>query len=177
MWKLLLVPTLLAAQGVSKGPEFSIGAGPLTFALGGVDVQANVRFAGSRWHYGFKHVQFESSFRDPFTDRKLTKTRESITGPTVTYIFRPERGFSWMLGGSISRWTKREESLMTGEVGRDSTTAVFIGGGFTGVLGPHFYYRLGIFLAPGAHLKTSTSVSSEEDSGGIDAVLHLGVRF
>ncbi len=177
MWKVLLIPMIALAQDGSKGPEFSLGVGPLTHALGGTDLQVNLRFAGSRWLYGFKHVQFESTFRDPFTDRKLTKTRESMTGPTVTYIFRPDRGFSWMLGGSISRWTKREESLLTGEVGRDATTAAFFGGGFTGVMGPHFYYRLGIFLAPGARLKTSTSVSSEEDSGGIDAVLHLGMRF
>lgn len=177
MWRVLLVPTVVLAQGVARGPEVSLGVGVLTFALGGSDVQVNVRGAGSHWLYGFKFVQSENTFRDPFTERKLTKTRETMVGPTLTYVFRPDRGFSWMLGGSLSRWTKREESLLTGEVGRDSTTAAFIGGGFTGVMGPHFYYRLGIFLAPGAHLKTSTSVSSEEDSGGIDAVLHLGIRF
>ncbi|HJV23659.1 MAG TPA: hypothetical protein VJ570_13235 [Holophagaceae bacterium] len=177
MWKVLLVPTVLMAQASSKGPEFAVGVGPLFFAMGGADVEVTLQPAGSRWLYGFKHVQFTDKARDPFTGRELTETRQTLTGPTVTFVFRPGRGFSGMLGGSVLRWTKREESLMTGEVGRDSTTALFVGGGFTGTMGSHFYYRVGIYLAPGAQLKTHTSVSSEEDSGGIDAQLHLGFRF
>ena len=177
MWKVLLVPTLLAAQGVSKGPEFSLGVGPITLAQGGVDVQAEVGFGDRRWLWGFKHVRFTTTGKDPFTGRELTRTREALTGPTVTYVFRPGRGFSWMLGGSVLRWTTRVESLITGEVDRDATTAAFIGGGITGAMGDHFYYRVGLYLAPGARLQTSTSVSSDEDSGGIDAILHLGVKF
>ncbi|HJV90298.1 MAG TPA: hypothetical protein VJ623_08350 [Holophagaceae bacterium] len=177
MWKLLLVPAVLCAQATSKGPEVGVGVGLLTLALGGADVEVTLQPAGSRWLYGFKHVQFTTHDDDPFTGRRLTETRQAMTGPTVTFVFRPGRGFSAMLGGSVLRWSKREESMVTGEVGRDATTALFVGGGITGTLGSHFYYRVGIYLAPGAHLKTQTRVSSEEDSGGIDGQVHLGFRF
>lgn len=42
--------------------------------------------------------------------------------------------------------------------------ALFIGGGFTGSI-DWFHYNAGFFLAPGAKLRTSTSVSSEDQSG------------
>ena len=65
-----------------------------------------------------------------------------------------------------------------GEVGTGSTTAPFFGGGYTGSIGrASFYYNAGLFISPGAKVNTSTSVSSEEDSGGFDVQLQLGVAF
>ena len=85
-------------------------------------------------------------------------------------------GFSPMVGGAVFRCSKRETSLITGEVGRDSATGVLVGGGFGGCV-KWFTYGVGVYLGPGIHLKTQTSVSSEDDSGVIYGQLHVGVRF
>jgi hypothetical protein len=82
-----------------------------------------------------------------------------------------------MLGGGVFRWTKRETSLITGEVGPDAATGPFVGGGFLGRIGNHFTYQAGIYLAPGVSLHTHTSVSSEDDSGSFDVRAGIGVRF
>lgn len=75
------------------------------------------------------------------------------------------------------RWSKREESLVTGEVSRAVTTAPFLGGGYTRTLGRHAYFNLGLYLGPGAKVSTKTSVSSEDDSGAFDIQIQIGARF
>jgi hypothetical protein len=100
------------------------------------------------------------------------------SGATLDYLFQPERRFSWTVGASVLRWTKAETSLYTGEVGRGATTALFLGGGFRGLLGSHFTYHLGLYLAaPGVSVHTHTSVNSEDDSGGFDVRAGLGFRL
>lgn len=179
MKMLPLVPSLLLSMGMSPlgAQEFRAGVGVFTFADQGLDLQVDVRPRQSRWQAGIKVVRWTDTFKDPFTGRSLTKTAESKVGPFVNYLFHPESRFTWYLGGSVLRWSKRETSLITGEVGRADTTAPFFGGGFTGPMGRHFYYNLGIFLGPGARLSTQTSVSSEQDSGGFDIQIQVGVKF
>jgi hypothetical protein len=80
------------------------------------------------------------------------------------------------VGASLLRLSRKERSLITGEVGTDSSTALFVGGGFMGSI-DWFYYNAGFFLAPGVKLHTSTSVSSEDQSGAFDIQLQVGIRF
>ena len=168
---LMLAAPLLHAQ------EFRAGAGVFFLGDRGVDLQISGRLGGSPWQLGYRHVHWRDHFNDPFTGRRLTETTETRSGPLVEYLFRPQSPGTWYLGLSVLRWTKEEKSLVTGEVSRASTTAPFLGGGYTHTLGRHAYVNLGLYLSPGARLSTRTSVSSEDDSGAFDIQLQLGVRF
>jgi len=161
-----------------QAQEFRAGIGVFLLADQGMDFQIGFHHpALNHWRFGYRHVQWRDTFHDPYTGRALTKTTEGRTGPLVDYLFRPDSRGTWYLGGAVMRWSKREESLMTGEVSRAATTAPFIGGGYTRALGSHVYYNLGMYLSPGARLSTRTSVSSEDDSGAFDIQIQMGVRF
>ncbi|WP_257306409.1 hypothetical protein [Geothrix campi] len=166
-------------MGISllQAQDFRAGVGVFLVADQGQDFQISFRPASSHWQFGYRHVQWRDHFNDPFTGRRLTETTEARTGPLVDYLFRPESPGTWYLGGAVYRWSKREESLMTGEVSRAATTAPFIGGGYTRTLGRHAYFNLGLYLSPGAKISTRTSVSSEDDSGAFDIQLQIGARF
>jgi hypothetical protein len=175
----ILMPALALALAASPlwAGQVMVGVGVFTLVEDGVDLQLSYRPERSHFMYGYKYTRWTDRFDDPFTGRGLTKTTSTLTGPTVSYLFRPEWRGTAYLGVSLLRWSKTERSLITGEAGSDSTTAPFFGGGFTGRMGEYFYYNVGLFLSPGAKLSTKTSVSSEEDSGGFDVQLHLGMAF
>ena len=168
---LVLGPPSLRAQ------EFRLGLGVFTVAKNGLDLQADIRPKASHWQAGFKYVHWKDTSKDPFTGRVLTETTQTRVGPFVNYLFHPEASGTWYLGGSVLRWSKEELALLTNEVGRASTTSPYVGGGYTGTLGRHFYYNLGLTLSPGARLNTQTSVSSEQDSGAFDIQAQVGLRF
>lgn len=179
MWKKVLIPALAAALQASplQAGQFMMGIGPFTFAEDGLDLQVSYRPDQSHWQYGYRYVRWTDTFEDPFTGRSLTKTTETITGPLVNYLFTPEARWTWYVGASVYRWSIKDKSLITGEIGSDSTIAPYFGGGFMGLMGKSFYYNAGILLSPTAKLSTSTSVSSEENSGGFDIQIHLGITF
>jgi len=175
-WLVALALALAAAP--LRAGEFRVGVGVFTFAEDGADLLVSYRPEGSRFAWGYRYVRWTDTFEDPFTGNKLTKTTSTLDGPVLNYLFRPEARGTWYLGVSVLRWSKAERSLITGEVGTGSTTAPFFGGGYTGSIGrSSFYYNAGLFISPGAKVNTSTSVSSEEDSGGFDVQLQLGVAF
>lgn len=174
---------LLSASGFAQAPaegvrpfEVRLSAGLFLAAPGGQDFALQARLARSPWLVGVRRVAWTDRFNDPFTGRHLTDTEETRTGPTVDYLFRPEARGTWLLGGAVYRCTKQETSLVTGEVGRDATTAAFLGGGYLWT-GRWFTFRLGAYLSPGTTLRTRTSVSSEDDSGLFDIQIQVGVRF
>jgi hypothetical protein len=160
-----------------QAQEFRAALGLFTLGKNGVDLQADMHPKLSHWQVGLKYVHWMDTDKDPFTGRKLTETTQTKVGPFVNYLFRPISLGTWYLGGSVLRWSKEERSLITGEVGRASTTSPYVGGGFTGTMGRTFYYNLGLYLSPGAQLDTQTSVSSEQDSGSFDIQIQVGVRF
>lgn len=172
----LLLFALLSALP-AQAADFRIGIGPFVLVEDGADFQVSIRPDQSHWLYGYRYVRWTDTFEDPFTGRDLTKSTETKTGPLVCYLFNIESGGSPYLGVSLLQWSRTERSLMTGESDTASTTALFWGGGYTGRLGSLGYYSVGIFLSPGTELNTKTSVSSEEDSGGFDIQLHLGIAF
>ena len=179
MWKRILIPALAAALQVSplEAGQIVSGVGPFTFAEDGLDLQLGYLPDQSHWLYGYRYIRWTTTDKDPFTGRSLTKTTDTMTGPLVNYLFRPQARFgTGYVGASLLRLSRKERSLITGEVGTDSTTALFIGGGFMGWVNS-FYYNAGIFLAPGVKLHTSTSVSSEDQSGAFDIQLQVGIRF
>jgi hypothetical protein len=175
-----LVPLvfLLAANLEGQAPawgEVRVGAG--VFCLfGGPDLHVQARLGQSPWMWGYRYVQYTDISRDPFTDRKLTETEQTMVGPTVAYLFRPQALGTWVLGGAVLRWSRREKAFFTGEIDRASTTGVFVGGGYMWSW-KVFYCQLGLYLSPGTRLKTSTSVSSEESSGAFDIHIQVGCRF
>jgi hypothetical protein len=179
MQRLSLLPLVLLALGTTclQAQEFRAGVGLFTLGKEGLDLQMDVRPKLSHWQVGIKYVHWMDTSRDPFTGRKLTETTQTKVGPFVNYLFRPDSWGTWYLGGSVLRWSKAEQSMYTGEVGKASTTSPYVGGGFTGSMGRHFYFNMGLFLSPGAQLKTQTSVSSEQDSGGFDIQIQVGAKF
>lgn len=167
----------LAASPLRAG-QFTIGVGVFTLVEDGADLQLSYRPEQSHFAWGYRYLRWTDTFEDPFTGRKLTKTTTTMAGPAATYLFSPEAPRSWYLGVSVLRWSKAERSLVTGEIGTGSTTAPFFGGGYSGSIGTSpFHYNLGLFVSPGAKVNTSTSVSSEEDSGAFDVQLQLGIAF
>ncbi len=175
--KRLRIALLMLGLVTLRAQEVRVGLGVFTFAKSGVDLQADLRPKLSHWQVGFKYVHWIDTSRDPFTDRVLTETSQTRVGPFVNYLFRPDASGSWYLGGAVLRWSKAEQARFTGEVGRASITSPYLGGGFTGTMGRHFFYNVGLTLSPGARLTTQTSVSSETDSGGFDIQILTGFRF
>lgn len=147
------------------------------FAPGGADFALGYRPGGSHWFLGLRYVRWIDTFSDPFTGNELTETTNTMEGGFADYLFDAQSGLGWYVGLEVLRWSKSEHSLITGETGSDELVAPFLGGGYMWGLGEHCYVDAGMFLAPGAQLSTSTSVSSEEDSGGFDIRLQVGFRF
>jgi hypothetical protein len=179
MWKKILVPALTAAA-LQTSPlhagQVMMGVGLGFFAEDGLDLQVSYLPSQSHWLYAYRYFRGTNTFNDPFTDRALTKTTDTMSGPLVNYLFRPQARGTAYVGASLLSLSRKERSLITGEVGTDSTTALFIGGGFMGSI-DWFHYNAGFFLAPGVKLRTSTSVSSEDQSGAFDIQLQVGIRF
>jgi len=166
-----------AAEPKSPHPaELRIGFGIFFVAPDGVDLLVSFSPANSRWQLGYRYVRWTDTFNDPFTGRELTETTETMQGPQVNYLFRPEQNSTWYLGVSVLRWSRTEVHLVTGASDSDSVTSPFFGGGYTGHIGKHVFYNLGMFLTA-ADLKTDTGASSDESSGGFDIQLQLGVVF
>jgi hypothetical protein len=158
-------------------PELRVGLGILFLATDGVDLLVSYRPAGSSWQLGYRYVRYTDALNDPIIYAELTRTTDTMQGPQVNYLFRPEETTSWYLGISVLKWSRTEVSTVTGASDSASVTAPFFGGGWTAHLGKHAYFNIGIFLSPGAELKTDTGVSSEESSGGFDIQLQLGLVF
>lgn len=167
----LLSPTLALAG------EFRAGAGLFMLAPKGTDLQVGYQVGRSPWVLGFRHAQWTDTFHDPFTGRALSDTTTSLTGPCLSYLFRPDARGSWYLEGTLYRWRKRETSLVFGDSHTDATTAPAFGGGYTHAIGRWFYWNAGLVLSPGTKLNTQTSTGSEEDSGTFDFQIQVGVRF
>jgi hypothetical protein len=164
--------------GALHSAEVRAGFGVFNAAPRGADLLLDWRAEGSPWSFGFRHVQWQDTSRDPFTHRALSDTLETRTGPLVTYRFRPRARGSWYLAAALYRWTKEERSLLGGDAGRAAATAPAVGGGYTRTLGRGgFFWNAGMLLSPGTRLDTRTSTSSEEDRGTFDLLLQAGFRF
>lgn len=161
----------------ARSGEFRAGAGVFFLARDGVDLLVSYRPDRSAWVFGYRHVQWTDVSRDPFTDRRLSDTRETRTGPLVQWLFRPEQRGSWYLAGSLYRWTKREHSEFGGDTNQAATTAPSLGGGYTHMVGRGLFWNAGMLLSPGARLHTRTSTGSEDDSGAFDILIQMGFRF
>jgi len=164
------------AQAQPKG-EYRAALGAFLFAPGGSDFALSYRPADSHWLLGLRYVGWVDTFNDPFSGNDLTETTNTMAGAFVEYLFDSRSGMGWYVGIEVLRWAKSEHSLVTGETGSDELVAPFVGGGYLWAFGEHFYADLGMFIAPGVSMTTSTSVSSEEDSGAFDPRLQVGIRF
>lgn len=171
----LILDLPVLGQSSSSWGEVRLSIGAFLLA-GGSDVHFQARLNQSHWMAGYRFVQWTDIFHDPFTGRRLTETTYTLKGPTLVYLTRPSATGTWIWGGSVLQWSSKEKWLYTGEVGKDSTTAAFLGGGYMWSWHPMFC-QLAIYLAPGARLKTNTSGSSEDSSGGFDIQIHLGFRL
>ncbi len=176
MWKRMLIPALAAALQAAPvhAGEFRAGLGAFVFS--GFDVQLGYRPDHSHWLYGYRYLRIEGEGHDPFTNRTLTNSTETLNGPVVTYLFGPEEPSSWYAAAAVYRWSLEERASATGEVGSDSRTAAFVGGGYTGKLGQSLYYNAGLLVSFGSQLHARTSVSSS-DTKGIDVLLQAGIAF
>jgi hypothetical protein len=165
-----------AAEPRSPHPaDFRIGLG--VFFLAGVDLWAGFIPENSRWQVGYRYARWTDEFEDPYTGRGLTETTETLQGPQLNYLFRPQKRGSGYLGMSVLQWSKTEAADLNGVSDSADVVAPFIGGGYTRHLGKHGYWNAAMFLAPWAELNTDTGVSSEESSGGFDIQLQIGASF
>lgn len=170
-----LVVALAAAP--LQAAELRAALGAFVLGQNGMDLTFSYRGASSHWQYGIRYLTWVDTFSDPFTGNDLTETTNTMQGVFVDYLFDPESGAGWYVGVEALQWSKAEHSLLTLETGTDSVVAAYFGGGYLWTFGERWYWDLGMFIAPGAELSTSTSVSSEEDSGGFDIRVQFGVVF
>jgi hypothetical protein len=164
-----------AAPRSPHRPDFRLGLG--VFFVAGSDLWIGFLPRNSRWQFGYRYVSWTDNFNDPYTNNELTETTETMQGPQVNYLFRPEKRGSWYVGSSVMQWSKTEAANLNGVSDSVEVVAPFIGGGYTRHLGKHGYYNAAMFLAPWAELNTDTGVSSEQSSGGFDIQLQIGASF
>jgi hypothetical protein len=155
--------------------DFRLGLG--VFFVAGTDLWAGFLPRNSRWQFGYRYVLWNDTFEDPYTGRELTETTESLQGPQVNFLFRPEKRGTWYLGTSALQWSKSETAKANGVTDSASVTSLFLGGGYTHRLGKHVYWSGAMFLAPWADLSTDTGASSDESSGGFDVQIQIGGAF
>ena len=174
---LFLASALALAAGRLHGGEFQAAAGLFFLVPEGADVTVAYRPDRSPWSFGLRYVQWRDTSHDIFTGRSLSHTRETRTGPLVSYRFRPQAPGGAYLAVSLYRWTKRETSLVGGDSGTAATTSPAFGGGYSHAMGRHGFWNVGMLLSPGTRLDTHTSTGSEQDSGTFDVLALMGVRF
>lgn len=169
---------LLASGRSVSADEFGAALGIFNLARQGADIQLNYRGEQSHWLYSLRHLQYEDLFVDPYSGNEHSKTRESLIGPGVSYLFRNESRHSAYIGISLLKWTRTETPIL---VAAPSMTASrwdpYFGGGYRGRFGSMGYYNAGIFLAPTAKMTTQTAISSEEQSGNFDIQLQIGLAW
>jgi len=162
--------------------EFDIAVGIFNLARDGGDIQLNFRPEKDHWQLFLRYMQFEDMFVDPYSGNQHSKTRDSLFGPGVNYLFKNESLQSAYVGISLLHWTRTETPvLVTGPPNMTAMTASrwdpYFGGGYQGRFSGHGYYNAGIFLAPTAKMNTQTAISSEEQSGNFDVQLQIGFAW
>ena len=162
----------LAASPLQAG-EFRAGVGIWLLTEDGLDFHFSFRPEKSHWQYGLRVLRYtEDSDYNGVTFSRVTTTN---AGPTLSYLFTPEERGSWYLGVSLLFWEQEEKSVRTGGAGKDSTTTLFLGGGYTGRLGTNGYYDLGIQLTPVT--LTTTTLDTSQEASGVDIRAQIGFRF
>ena len=169
---------LLAPGRAVSADEFGVALGVFNLARQGADLQLNYREEQSRWLYSLRYMQYEELFIDPFTGNEHSKTRESLIGPGVSYLFRNTSRHSAYIGVSFLKWTRTETPIL---LPAPSMTASrwdpYFGGGYRGRFGSNGYYNAGMFLAPTANMTTQTAISSTDQSGNFDIQLQIGLAW
>jgi hypothetical protein len=174
----LMAGLLLLHATIANAEGFQVGVGVFALAKNGADIQINYRPPQSHYQFGYKYTRWTDVFDDPYTGHALTETTESLSGPTLSYLFHPESNGSYYLGFSLLTWSRTEKALVITTIpGSASTTDPYFGGGYSGSIGRFGYYKWGIFLAPTAELNTQTAISSEQSHGHIDTQLQIGITF
>lgn len=170
----LLVPL----RALAETENLWIGVGVFALAKDGADFQVSFRLPENPYQIGYQYVRWTDVFHDPFTNRALTETTQSMEGPILNYMFQPKADRSFYAGVSLLNWSRTEKALLISTPsGSASTTDLYFGGGYTGSIGDFGYFNLGMYLSPSAKLNTQTTVSSEESSGGFDIQLQAGLAF
>ncbi len=169
---LLLLSTSAQAAGLQ------IGIGVFALAQDGADLQISYRPPQSHYRFGFRYVRWTDVFNDPFTGNAHSKTTNTLAGPQLVYLFRPEADSGFYAGGELLKWTRTETPLLiVSPSDSRSRTDLYFGGGYSGLIGKNFFYNLGMFIAPQAELNTQTAISSEESGGNFDVQLQAGMAF
>lgn len=176
---LIFITCLLVPLGaLAETGSLRIGIGIFTLAKDGADVLLNYQPDGSHYRIGATYKRWSDIFQDPFSGQQHSKTTETKAGLVVDYLFHPETDRSFFVGGGLLNWSRTETPLLVNAPsGTNSTLDPYIGGGYTGNLGEHGFYNLGMYLSPTAQLSTQTTISSEESSGGFDIQLQIGLKF
>ena len=166
---------MLAPCRAASAYEFGAALGVMNLVSHGADIQVNYRADQGRWLYSLRYVRFEDLFIDPFSGNEHSKTRDSLIGPGVSYLFRNESRQSAYVGASFLKWTRTETPIaLPGPSMTASRWDPYFGGGYVGRIGGSGYYNLGLFLAPTAKLVTQTAISSNDQSGNLDIQIQLG---
>lgn len=174
-WIVASALTLASFAPAARGAEIVIGAGLVATGLG---ARVHFRPEHSHWQFGYEYGRMPGhTSDDPITGRPLTREVESLTGPFVHFQFHPDARHGGYLGVSVLRWSRTETSLTKGDRSVQSTTDPYFGGGYFARGGKHFFFNAGLFVAPGAEIKTETSTSSTESSGNFDIQIALGAAF
>ena len=141
----------------------------------GVDLHIAYQPDRSHWLPGLRALQYAETLDLGMWGSTTTTT--TLVGPTLHYLFTPERRGSGYLGIELLDWTQElKHNGAPNAAGKTSTLAPFFGGGFRLKLGSSGFFNVGMFYSP-VTLKTETATDSVESRGAIDLYLQLGLRF
>lgn len=156
------------AVSLSNPPRVSFELG--VFTLLGADFQLGYRLADSPWLFGFKYAKWKEKGFYFIVDETTT----TISGPVLRYLMNPDSRETFYLAASLLHRSVEVECLNLVDSDKQSSTGLYIGGGFTRPYGRQAYYNIGFLFKPGGGISTNTSCSSTEESGEVDINLSFG---
>jgi len=146
---------------VYSADETRLGFGT-GFLYGKPDLFISFRPGMEHWVYGFR-IGYNEQIND--SPGFKTKEEETFIGPMVYYLLQPESPDSFYGSVGVLGWTLKHIAPEVQEYEQVSTTALFLGGGFTRRFGDNYFFDIGLSFSIGKEIYAETSVTSIETTG------------
>ena len=158
----LLICVLLSVSPVTHSADetrFGFGTG---FLYGQPDLFISYQPGMEHWVYGFR-IGYNEQTNDGLGFK--SKEEETFIGPMVYYLLEPESQDTFYGSVGLLGWTLKHIAPEVQEYEQVSTTALFLGGGFTRRFGDNYFFDIGLSFSIGKEIYAETSVTSIETTG------------
>jgi len=161
--------SMMATAGIKAETRIGAGTGWL---YGQPDILFSYRPEMNHFAFGFR-IAYDESESSQYGAYESTDSSTYI-GPVVSYFFTPESPGSFYALAGLYQWTLELETPELDESDSASSTALYIGGGYTYKFKGKVFVDVGLAFNTGDQLFVETSASSVETTGG-EARLVLGI--